>query len=128
MAKSIGVAGVLVLFFSRKLSLHGRRLSSDEAQLLEQYRAPDRKRSNCHALFDWCDEEYFAFLNRVGAFPRRHERGNVGHQLYLRLSGAGGKYWYNQVSLKVRSLVRMNRRISTGATLSLVGYQSKRMR
>ena len=39
MAKSIGVAGVLVLFFSRKLSLHGRRLSSDEAQLLEQYRA-----------------------------------------------------------------------------------------
>lgn len=39
MAKSIGVAGVLALFFSRKLSLHGRRLSSDETQLLEQYRA-----------------------------------------------------------------------------------------
>ena len=39
MVKSIGVAGVLVLFFSRKLSLPGRRLSSDEAQLLEQYRA-----------------------------------------------------------------------------------------
>ncbi len=47
---------------------------------------------------------------------------------YLRLSGAGGKYWYNQVSLNVRSLVRMNRRSSTGSTLSLVGYQSNRMR
>ena len=39
MTKCIGVAGVLTLFFRRKLSLHGRRLSSDEAQLLEQYRA-----------------------------------------------------------------------------------------
>lgn len=39
MAKSIGVTGGLGLFFCRKLSLHGRRLSSDETQLLEQYRA-----------------------------------------------------------------------------------------
>ncbi|NMX70029.1 hypothetical protein HBO12_19145 [Pseudomonas sp. WS 5059] len=39
MTKCIGVAGVLTLFFRRKLSLHGRRLSSDETQLLEQYRA-----------------------------------------------------------------------------------------
>ncbi|MBT2373769.1 hypothetical protein [Pseudomonas fluorescens] len=39
MAKTYGVVGVLTLFLTRKLSLHGRWLSSDEAQLLEQYRA-----------------------------------------------------------------------------------------
>ena len=54
--------------------------------------------------------------------------GASNHQGYLRLSGAGGKYWYNQVSLSVRSLVRMNKRSSTGSTLSLVGYQSNRIR
>ena len=54
--------------------------------------------------------------------------GASNHQGYLRLSGAGGKYWYNQVSLSVRSLVRMNNRSSTGSTLSLVGYQSNRIR
>jgi hypothetical protein len=54
--------------------------------------------------------------------------GASNHQGYLRLSGAGGKYWYNQVSLNVRSLVRINNRSSTGSTLSLVGYQSNRIR
>ncbi|SOS37028.1 putative secreted protein [Pseudomonas syringae group genomosp. 3] len=47
---------------------------------------------------------------------------------YLRLSSAGGKYWYIQVSLSVRSPVRMNMRISTGSTESLSGTQSKVMR
>lgn len=39
MAKSYGVAGMVVCFLTRKMSLRGQRLSSDEAQLLEQYRA-----------------------------------------------------------------------------------------
>ncbi|OPA92440.1 hypothetical protein BFW87_17680 [Pseudomonas fluorescens] len=39
MAKSYGVAGVVMSFLTRRVSLRGRRLSSDEAQLLEQYRA-----------------------------------------------------------------------------------------
>lgn len=39
MAKSYGVAGAVVCFLTGKMSLRGRRLSSDEAQLLEQYRA-----------------------------------------------------------------------------------------
>ncbi|CRM19206.1 MULTISPECIES: hypothetical protein [Pseudomonas] len=39
MAKSYGVAGVVASFLARRLSLRGRRLSSDEAELLTQYRA-----------------------------------------------------------------------------------------
>lgn len=39
MAKSYGVAGVVSSFLTRRMSLRGRRLSSDEAELLEQYRA-----------------------------------------------------------------------------------------
>ncbi|QJI27548.1 hypothetical protein HKK55_02130 [Pseudomonas sp. ADAK18] len=39
MAKTYGLAGVLEFFLTRKLSLRRRWLSSDEAQLLEQYRA-----------------------------------------------------------------------------------------
>lgn len=38
MAKSYGVAGALTCFFARRVCLRGRRLSSDEAELLEQYR------------------------------------------------------------------------------------------
>ncbi|EFQ64607.1 MULTISPECIES: hypothetical protein [Pseudomonas] len=38
MAKSYGVAGVVVSFLGRRLPLRGRRLSSDEAELLAQYR------------------------------------------------------------------------------------------
>ena len=38
-AKSYGVAGAVVSFFTRRVSLRGRRLSSDEAELLAQYRA-----------------------------------------------------------------------------------------
>jgi len=38
MAKSYGVAGVLTSFFARRGGLRGRRLSLDEAELLEQYR------------------------------------------------------------------------------------------
>lgn len=39
MAKTYGLAGVLEFFLTRKLSLRRRWLSSDEVQLLEQYRA-----------------------------------------------------------------------------------------
>ncbi|WP_248752520.1 hypothetical protein [Pseudomonas sp. MWU15-20650] len=39
MAKSYGVAGAVVSFLSRRLSLRDRRLSSDEVELLVQYRA-----------------------------------------------------------------------------------------
>jgi hypothetical protein len=39
MAKSCGVAGVVSSFLARRMSLRGKRLSSDEEQLLEQYRA-----------------------------------------------------------------------------------------
>lgn len=39
MAKSYGIAGAVLCFLTRNMSLRGRRLSSDEAQLLEQYRA-----------------------------------------------------------------------------------------
>jgi len=39
MAKSYGVAGAVAFFLTRRLSLRGRRLSSDEAELLAQYRA-----------------------------------------------------------------------------------------
>jgi len=39
MAKSYGVAGFLSSFLARRMSMRSRRLSSDEAQLLEQYRA-----------------------------------------------------------------------------------------
>ncbi|AMN79225.1 MULTISPECIES: hypothetical protein [Pseudomonas] len=39
MASSYGVAGVVALFLARRVSLRGRRLSSDEAELLAQYRA-----------------------------------------------------------------------------------------
>lgn len=36
MAKSYGVAGVVSSFLARRMALRGRRLSSDEAELLEQ--------------------------------------------------------------------------------------------
>ena len=39
MAKSYGEAGVVASFLTRRVSLRGRRLSSDEAELLAQYRA-----------------------------------------------------------------------------------------
>jgi hypothetical protein len=39
MTKSYGVAGAVACFLSRRMSLRGRRLSSDEAELLAQYRA-----------------------------------------------------------------------------------------
>lgn len=39
MAKSYGVAGVVASFLSRRMLLRGRRLSSDEVELLAQYRA-----------------------------------------------------------------------------------------
>jgi hypothetical protein len=39
MAKTYGLAGVLEFILTRRLSFHRRRLSPDEAQLLEQYRA-----------------------------------------------------------------------------------------
>ncbi|WLH69639.1 hypothetical protein [Pseudomonas sp. FP2309] len=39
MAKSYGVAGVVASFLARRLSLCGRGLSADEAELLTQYRA-----------------------------------------------------------------------------------------
>ncbi|AFJ58414.1 MAG: hypothetical protein A2W79_05770 [Pseudomonadales bacterium RIFCSPLOWO2_12_60_38] len=39
MAKSYGVAGAVASFLSRRMSLRGRRLSSDEMELLVQYRA-----------------------------------------------------------------------------------------
>ncbi|UII72701.1 hypothetical protein LVW35_05845 [Pseudomonas sp. HN11] len=39
MAKSYGVAGVVASFLARRVSLGGRRLSSDEVELLAQYRA-----------------------------------------------------------------------------------------
>lgn len=39
MAKSYGVTGAVVSFLTRRMSLRGSRLSSDEAELLAQYRA-----------------------------------------------------------------------------------------
>ncbi|ASV37043.1 hypothetical protein ACW9I8_15400 [Pseudomonas reactans] len=39
MASSYGVAGVVASFLARRVSLRGRRLSSDEVELLAQYRA-----------------------------------------------------------------------------------------
>ena len=39
MAKSYGVVGVVASFLARRVSLRGRRLSSDEVELLAQYRA-----------------------------------------------------------------------------------------
>ena len=39
MANSYGVAGVVASFLARRLSLRGRGLSADEAELLAQYRA-----------------------------------------------------------------------------------------
>ncbi|AUZ45124.1 hypothetical protein [Pseudomonas orientalis] len=39
MAKSYGVAGVVAAFLTRGMSLRGRRLSSDEVELLAHYRA-----------------------------------------------------------------------------------------
>lgn len=39
MAKSYGVAGIVASFLSRRMPLRGRRLSSDEVELLAQYRA-----------------------------------------------------------------------------------------
>ncbi|WLH86085.1 hypothetical protein [Pseudomonas sp. FP2338] len=39
MTKSYGVAGAVASFLSRQMSLRGRRLSSDEVELLAQYRA-----------------------------------------------------------------------------------------
>ena len=39
MAKSDGVAGAVGCFLTRRMFLRGRRLSSDEAELLAQYRA-----------------------------------------------------------------------------------------
>lgn len=39
MAKSYGVAGVVACFLTRRVPLRARRLSSDEAELLAQYRA-----------------------------------------------------------------------------------------
>ena len=38
MAKSYGVAGVVASFLNRGVALRARRLSSDEAELLAQYR------------------------------------------------------------------------------------------
>ena len=56
MAKSYGVAGVVASFLTRRVSLRGRRLSSDEAELLEHYR---------DALSDRRDEDRVAVLNRA---------------------------------------------------------------
>ncbi|MFC6339436.1 hypothetical protein GIR22_11710 [Pseudomonas sp. CCM 7891] len=39
MVKSSGLSGVLSSFLARKMRSRGRRLSTDEAELLEQYRA-----------------------------------------------------------------------------------------
>ncbi|CRM25967.1 hypothetical protein AOA59_03130 [Pseudomonas sp. 2822-15] len=39
MTKSYGVAGAVASFLGRRMSLRGRRLSSDEVELLAQYRA-----------------------------------------------------------------------------------------
>ncbi|KTC17562.1 hypothetical protein AO391_01010 [Pseudomonas marginalis ICMP 9505] len=39
MAKSYGVAGELVVFLTRRVFVRARRLSSDEAEMLAQYRA-----------------------------------------------------------------------------------------
>ncbi|MEA3170390.1 hypothetical protein [Pseudomonas fluorescens] len=39
MTKSYGIAGTVASFLSRHLPLRGRRLSSDERELLAQYRA-----------------------------------------------------------------------------------------
>ena len=39
MAKSYGVAGAVASFLSRRMSLRDRRVSSDEMELLAQYRA-----------------------------------------------------------------------------------------
>nr|WP_314562559.1 hypothetical protein [uncultured Pseudomonas sp.] len=39
MAKSYGVAGVVTSFLTRRMSLRGRKLSSDEVELLALYRA-----------------------------------------------------------------------------------------
>ena len=39
MAKSYGVVGAVAFFLTRRMSSWGRRLSSDEAELLAQYRA-----------------------------------------------------------------------------------------
>ena len=39
MAKSYGVVGAVAVFLTRRISLWGRKLSSDEAELLAQYRA-----------------------------------------------------------------------------------------
>ena len=39
MASSYGVAGVVASFLARRVFLRGRRLSSDEVELLAQYRA-----------------------------------------------------------------------------------------
>lgn len=39
MAKSYGVAGAVVCFLTRRMSLRGSRLSTDEAELVAQYRA-----------------------------------------------------------------------------------------
>lgn len=39
MAKSYGVASAVASFLSRRMFLRGRRLSSDEVELLAQYRA-----------------------------------------------------------------------------------------
>ena len=39
MAKSYGVMGAVAVFLTRRMSLWGRKLSSDEAELLAQYRA-----------------------------------------------------------------------------------------
>lgn len=39
MTKSYGVAGAVASFLSLRMSLRGRRLSSDEVELLAQYRA-----------------------------------------------------------------------------------------
>ncbi|MDO9346511.1 hypothetical protein [Pseudomonas pergaminensis] len=39
MAKSYGVVGVMTSILARRVSLRGRRLSTDEMELLAQYRA-----------------------------------------------------------------------------------------
>ncbi|ANF84700.1 hypothetical protein ACLBW8_26430 [Pseudomonas sp. M5A4_2d] len=39
MTKSYGVASAVASFLSRRIALRGRRLSSDERELLAQYRA-----------------------------------------------------------------------------------------
>jgi hypothetical protein len=64
MAKSYGVAGVVASFLNRGVSLRARRLSSDEAELVAQYRALTENDQARDALSDWGDEKCVAVLKR----------------------------------------------------------------